>query len=122
VCLSRRLHIPDDCLAKPLVCDLAFLREGEDDREGKAILARDQAAQLLAESRRQHWHSTLHEVDTGRTLLGVPIKSGVWLDEVRDIRDVDANIVGAIFVVLDGEGVVKVLGSLRVNSKYALLP
>jgi hypothetical protein len=111
----------DHCLAEPFVDYLAILGDGEDNRERKALQARLKTAELLGESRRQHWHSALHEIDTSRPLLCVTVQSSVGLNEMRDIGDVNTDVVAPILIVLDGQRIVEVLGSFGIDGEDTLL-
>ena len=62
----------------------------------------------------------MHEIDTSRALASITVKGSVRLDEVGDIRNVDSDIVGAILVDLDGNGVIEVLSGLRIDGEGSL--
>lgn len=106
--------------AEPLLDDLGLLRHGEDDGEGKALLAGEKTAELLAQSRRQHRDRALDEVDAGSALASIAVESGVGLDEVGHIGDVDTDVVRAVVVDLDGQGIVEILGGVGVDGEDAL--
>lgn len=110
-----------DGSAEPFLDYLCVLVHREDHREREAILSRQETAHLLAQRRRQHWNSTLNEIDTRCSLPGIAVKGSVGLDEVRYICDVHAYIVCAVLVGLDRNGVVEVFGVLWINSKGTLI-
>jgi hypothetical protein len=82
-------------------------------------LAGDQAAELLTECRRKHWHCALHQIDTGGTFASITIQSSIGLHKVRDVCDVHSNVISAIFVDLEGYRIIKILCSFRINCEYA---
>ena len=111
---------PDDSLAKPLLHDLGLGSDGEDDGESQTVLTRIQTAQLLAQSRGQHRDGTLHQVDASSTLARIAVQSRVGFDEVRDIGNVHADVIRTILVDLDGQGIIEVLGCIRVDCEGTL--
>lgn len=62
----------------------------------------------------------MHKIDTSRALASITVKGSVRLDEVGDIRNVDPDIVGAVLVDLDGNGVIEVLSGLRIEGEGSL--
>ena len=62
----------------------------------------------------------MHEIDTSRALASITVKGSVRLDEVGDIRNVDSDIISAILVNLDGNGVIEVLSGLRIDGEGSL--
>ena len=62
----------------------------------------------------------MHKIDTSRALASITVKGSVRLDEVGDIRNVDSDIVGAILVDLDGNGVVEILSGLGIDGEGSL--
>ena len=113
-------HLLNNSPAKPLLDNLGLLRHRENDRERQALFTRQQTAKLFAERGRQHGHSALHKIDTSRALASITVKGSVRLDEVGDIRNVDSDIVSAILVNLDGDGVIEILGGLGIDSEGSL--
>jgi hypothetical protein len=111
---GRRL---DDSLPKPFLEDSSVAGYGEDSRKGQAILTRNKTAQLLAQSRRKHRDSTLNEVHARGTFTSIAVQGGVGLDEVRNVRNVNPDIVCAVLVQLDGKSVVKILGCLGIDAE-----
>lgn len=103
-------HLLHDSPAKPLLHNLSLLSHGEDDGESKTLLSGKKTAELVAQSRRQHWYSPLNEVDTGSPLASITVKRGVGLDEVGYISNVNSNIVRAILVDLDRQSIVEIFG------------
>ena len=110
----------DDRPPKPLLDDLGIFRHRKDDREGQALLARKKTADLLAQSRREHWHRALHDVNARRPLPSIAVKSRVGLDEKRDIRDMYTDVIRAVLVNLDRHSIVEILGVLWVNGEDTL--
>ena len=110
----------DNSPAEPLLDDLSLLRHREYDREGKTLLAREKTAKLFAQSGRQHGDRALNEVHAGSTLASIAIKCSVGLYEVGDVRDVNTNVVGAVLVNLDGDGIIQILRGIGVDSEDAL--
>ena len=62
----------------------------------------------------------MDEIHAGRTLASVTVKRGIGLDEVRDIGDMNADIVRTILVDLDGQGIIEVLGCIGVDCEGTL--
>lgn len=110
--------LPDNGLTEPLLQDFAVVVHSEDDGESETILAWNKTAKLLTESRGKHWHSALDKVDTGGTLASITIQGSVRLDEVGHIGDVNTDIIGAILVVFDRDGIVNVLGRFGIDGEY----
>ena len=83
-------------------------------------MTRQQTADLLAERRGQHGNGALHKVHACRALPSIAVKGSVGLDKVRDIGNVHANIVSAVVVRLDGEGIIEILRIFGVDRKDTL--
>ena len=111
----------DNRPAEPLLDDLRIFCHSKNDRERQALLSRKKTADLLAQCGRKHRHRALHKVNTRRPLPGVTIESRVGLDEERDIGDMHANIVRAVFVDSDGHGIVEVLSVLGIDGEDTLV-
>jgi hypothetical protein len=92
----------------------------EDHREGKPVLARNQATNFLTKVRRKHGHGSLHKVHACRSLASVAIKRGVDFDEMRNVGDMHTNVICAVIILLDGYSIVKVAGTGRVDRENAV--
>jgi hypothetical protein len=58
----------------------------------------NKTAKLLAECGRQHGNGTLHEINAGCSFPGVAVQGSVWFHEVRNVRNMHANVIGAVFI------------------------
>ena len=112
----------DDGPTEPLLDNFSLLGHREDDREGEALLTTGETAELLTQRGRQHGDRALDEVDAGGTLARVAIEGSVRLHEVRDVCDMNADIICPVFVDLDRQRVVDVFCGFRINRKDALAP
>lgn len=107
----------DDSATEPLLDGFSFLGHSEDDRESEAFLTWQETAQLLTQSRRQHRNSALSEINTGGTLASITIQSSVGLDEERNIRNVNTDVICTIFVEFDREGVIEIFSRVRIDGE-----
>ena len=89
--------------------------EGEEGGEGEAVLVRHKRADAVRELFGQHRHDLVHEVDRGRAPVRLAVERAAGRDEVRDVRDVDAQDAVARLVRLKGERVVVVTRIHRVD-------
>lgn len=112
--------IPDDGLAEPFSQHFGLLVHREDNREGKTVLPGEKTAKLLAEGRRQHRDSALNEIDASSALTSIAIQSSVRLDEVRYISDVNGDFIVPIGVERNGQSIVQIFGSVRVDGEDTL--
>lgn len=117
---ASEAHVPNDGLAEPLVQYFPLRVEREDDRECKSIFSRDKTAQLLAEGRRKHGDTALHEIHAGGALASIPVQSRVRLDEEGYVGDVNTDFVVAIFGDLDRKSIVEILRGLWIDGEYPL--
>lgn len=83
-------------------------------------MAGQETAELLAQSGGKHGDGTLHQVHASSTLTSVAVQSGVGLDEVRNVGDMDTDVVCAILVDLYGNCIVEILGRVGVDSECTL--
>lgn len=120
--MQQTKRLLDDGPAKPLLDHLGLLSHRKDDREGEALLTTGETAELLAQCGRQHGDRALDEVDAGGTLTRVAIESSVRLHEVRDVCNMNADIIRPVFVDLDRQRVVDVLCAFRIYREDALAP
>ena len=68
---------------------------------------RAQRAQVVGQHLWQHRNRPVHEVHTRGTAHGLPVQHRAWLQVMRNVRDVDADLVAALAVgaalQLDGD-------------------
>ncbi len=84
--------------------------EVEDDREGQLVLIGAERADEVAEPFGQHRYGAVDEIDGRGALHGLLVDDTPLGDIVRHVGDVHAHLVEPLVELLDGEGVVEVLG------------
>ena len=82
-------------------------------------MTRHKATKLLTKSRRKHRDGTLNEVNTGSTFARITVKRSVWFDKVRCVGNMNSNFVSPVLVQFDRQGVIKILGRNRIDTKNA---
>jgi len=83
-------------------------------------MPRDQTTKLLAKCGRQHGNSTLDEINASGPFSGVAIQSSVRLDKIRNVGNVYTDVIGSVFIQLDGDSIIQVLRGVRINGEHTL--
>ena len=89
----------------------------ENRRVGQLLLIGPQRADEVAQALGQHRDGAVHEVDARGPLLRLAVNDVALLHVVGDVRNMDADFPAILAHGADGEGVVKVLGVVRVDGK-----
>ena len=100
----------DTCRAK-----LRFFIQREDTAVGILILVGAERAEEVAQALGEHRYRSVHEVDTGGTLVGLIIDETTRLDIVADVGDMHPDFIAPFRKRAEGEGVVEVLRITRVD-------
>ena len=83
---------------------------------------RDETAELLAQSRREHGNGSLDEIDASGTLASITVEGSIGLDEVRDIGNVNADFERPVFLGFDGESVIEITSVTGVDGEDPFSP
>ena len=59
----------------------------------------------------------MYEVDAGRPLPCVAVESSVGLDEERNVRNMNTDVICTIFVEFDREGVIEIFSRVRIDGE-----
>ena len=78
---------------------------------------RDETAELLAQSRREHGNGSLDEIDASGTLASITVEGSIGLDEVRDIGNVNADFERPVLLGFDGESVIEITSVTGVDGE-----
>mmetsp|Transcript_96081 Transcript_96081/g.311748 ORF Transcript_96081/g.311748 Transcript_96081/m.311748 type:complete len:794 (-) Transcript_96081:1-2382(-) len=113
---------PDNRFAELRVHNLRIRLDLPHDGEGQPVHATPERADVGGEQPRQHVRAPLHEVDGRAALGGLPVDGRVGVDEVRDVRDVNAHAEVAVRQALARHCVVDVFTAWRVDRAEAEVP
>ena len=87
--------------------------------EAQLVLVGPQRADVVAEALGQHGDGTVYEIDAGGPFLRLLVDDGALLHIVRHIGYVHAHLPEAVVELAYGEGIVEVLGIVRVDGEGA---
>ena len=59
----------------------------------------------------------MSEINTGGTLASITIQSSVWLDEERNVGNMNTDVICTIFVEFDREGVIEIFSRVRIDGE-----
>ena len=105
----------DDGAGDTCRAELRVFVQREDTAVGILILVGAERAEEVAQALGEHRYRTVHEVDTGSTLVGLIIDETTRLDIVADVGDMHPDFIAPFRKRAEGEGVVEVLRITRVD-------
>ena len=107
----------DDGAGKAALEELALLVVGQEDGLCEPVLVLDEAAEPVGEGLGQHRNDGADEVGGVAPLAGFTVKGRSRADIMADIGDVDPDGHVAVAFLVQGKGVIEVLGILRIDGQ-----
>ena len=100
-----------------ILLDLSLGIHFHHHRVGEFILIGTQRADVVAQFLGQHGHRAVYQIDRCGALIGLLVDDRARGDIVAHVGDMDTDFPVAVLQLLDGQGVVKVLGVGRVDGE-----
>ncbi len=106
---------------KAALPDVPLAVHRRDHRVGEPVLVGLERAQAVGEVLREHGDHPVDQVHGGAALECFLVDRAALLHVMADVGDVDADLEQVVALPLDREGVVEVLGVVRVDREDELL-
>ena len=105
----------DDALVKRVVEHLAGAGEVHDDAQCETIDPGIQRAEMIRNFFRQHRQNPVGEINGRSAVSRFKVHCRVQWNKMRDVGDVNAELVGSVRKDLHIDGIVEVASSLRID-------
>ena len=119
--IGEPVAAPDHALVKAALADVPLAVHRRDHRVGEPVLVGLEGDRAVGEVLRQHGDHPVDQVDGGAALECLLVDRASLLHVMAYVRDVNADLEQVVALPLDREGVVEVLGVVRVDREDELL-